>query len=116
MREKLPMTAATAMIGTASFGPNCQTSTGTSMIDEPVPMMPLMAPASRPTAQTKTNCSVSIPQLEALDLPRRGFRQAVDEFDPARILPHADLLLHVLLQRLAQARGIAGAAFFQRDV
>jgi hypothetical protein len=58
MREKFPMIAATAMIGTASFGPNCQTSTGTSMIDEPVPMMPLIAPATRPTVRTKMNSNL----------------------------------------------------------
>jgi hypothetical protein len=52
------MMAATAMIGTASFGPNCHTSTGTNMIDEPVPMMPLTAPAMSPTVRTKMNSKV----------------------------------------------------------
>src|SRR4051794_4460746 len=151
MREKFPMMAATAMIGTASFGPNCQTRTGTSMIEDPVPIMPLTAPAMSPTAKTKTNSNpglvlrcersepskdghgarprpsrrvlrtllrvraILIPQFESLDLPRRGLRQALHEVDPARIFPHPDLLLHVLLQRLAQ-RLVAPRAVLQRHI
>src|SRR4051812_42298623 len=48
----------------------------------------------------------SVPQLEPLNLPRAGFWQAVHDLDPARILPHADLLLDVLLERLAQRFGV----------
>ena len=51
-----------------------------------------------------------VPQLEALDLSGRGFRQAVDDLDPARIFPRADLLLDVLLQRLVQAVGLRARA------
>ena len=47
-----PITAAMAMIGTACLGPNASTSTGTSMIDAPVPMIPLIVPAASPTAST----------------------------------------------------------------
>src|SRR5205085_10037938 len=47
-----------------------------------------------------------VPQLEPLDLARCGLRQPVDELDPARIFPHADLLLHVLFQGLAQRPGV----------
>jgi len=54
IRDRLAITEATAMIGTASWGPNSYTSTGTSMIEEPVPTMPLMVPATSPTASTKT--------------------------------------------------------------
>src|SRR5437899_1160951 len=35
---------------------------------------------------------ISIPQLEALDLPGRRLRQGLHHFDPTRILPRADLL------------------------
>jgi hypothetical protein len=42
------MTAATAMTGTAVFGPYTWASTGRSMIEEPVPMTPLTIPAMRP--------------------------------------------------------------------
>src|ERR1700747_3004372 len=53
MREKFAITAATAMIGTACFGPYSYTSTGISMIDDPVPTMPEMVPAIRPTMRMK---------------------------------------------------------------
>ncbi len=52
------MMAATAMIGTASFGPNSYASTGTSMIDEPVPMIPLMVPARRPITSTNRKAMI----------------------------------------------------------
>jgi hypothetical protein len=48
----LPITAAMAMIGIASWGPKASTRTGTSMIDAPVPMMPLIVPATSPTTST----------------------------------------------------------------
>src|SRR5205085_3542140 len=44
--------------------------------------------------------AILVPQLESLNLSRRGFRQAVDDLDPARIFPHADLLLHMFFQRV----------------
>src|SRR6267378_2506374 len=47
-----------------------------------------------------------VPQLEPLDFARSGFRQAIDDVDPARIFPRADLLLDVLLQRLMKAVGV----------
>src|ERR1044072_118912 len=40
---------------------------------------------------------VLLAQLEALDLPRGGFRQIVDEFDPARILVRRQVIFHVSL-------------------
>ena len=43
---------AIAIIGTACLGPNWNTSTGSSMIDAPVPMMPLSAPANSPMSRT----------------------------------------------------------------
>ena len=55
------------------------------------------------------------PQLEALDLSGRGLRQVVDHVDPPRILPHADLLLDVLLKRFAQGLSVAFGVFLQRD-
>jgi hypothetical protein len=54
------MMDATAMIGTASLGPNSYTSTGTNMIDEPVPTMPLMVPATSPTARMKTKFKICV--------------------------------------------------------
>ena len=47
------MIAATAMIGTACFGPKAKASTGSSMIEAPVPMTPLTSPAASPTARTR---------------------------------------------------------------
>ncbi len=47
------MTAATAMMGTACFGPKAKTSTGNSMIDDPVPTTPLTSPATSPTPHTR---------------------------------------------------------------
>jgi hypothetical protein len=44
---------ATAMIGTACSGPNTKTSTGSRMIDEPVPITPPIVPANTPTISTK---------------------------------------------------------------
>ncbi len=46
------MIAAIAMIGTACCGPNSMTSTGISIMDEPVPITPLSMPASSPTHST----------------------------------------------------------------
>lgn len=42
------------MIGTACFGPYVYTSTGSNIIDEPVPTTPLTAPAKVPTSATIT--------------------------------------------------------------
>ena len=42
------------MIGTACFGPNDQTSTGSSMIEEPVPTTPPTVPAISPTARVNS--------------------------------------------------------------
>src|SRR5438105_15445707 len=64
--------------------------------------------ASRGPVGAPQGAAPLIPQLESLYLPRRGFRQAIDDLDPARIFPHADLPLHVLLQRFAQRFGVAG--------
>ena len=50
-REKLAITAAIAITGTASRGPKAITSTGISMIDEPKPMMPPTVPATSPTTR-----------------------------------------------------------------
>src|SRR6478672_11542830 len=46
------MSAVTAIIGTASWGPKKMTSGGSSMIDVPKPTMPPMVPATTPTART----------------------------------------------------------------
>src|SRR5580765_5786766 len=43
------------------------------------------------------------PQLETLDLSGRGLRQGLNHIDPARILPRADLLLDMLLERFMQS-------------
>jgi hypothetical protein len=40
------ISATTAMIGTASRGPNTNTSTGSRMMVAPVPTMPLTMPAT----------------------------------------------------------------------
>ena len=45
------MIEAIAMIGTARCGPNRITSAGITMIDEPKPTMPLIVPATRPSAR-----------------------------------------------------------------
>lgn len=42
-----------AMIGTAATGPKKKASTGNRMIDEPVPITPLMTPAKVPTTKTR---------------------------------------------------------------
>src|ERR1700738_718694 len=57
-------------------------------------------------AGTTLGVFLPLPQLEALGLPGGGFRQALDDFGPARIFPGADLLLDVLLQRVIQAIGV----------
>src|SRR3954465_858244 len=45
-------------------------------------------------------------QLVALDLAGGGLRKVVAEFDPARVFPHPDPLLFVLLQGFGQRIGI----------
>ncbi|BET10120.1 hypothetical protein THI4931_11620 [Pandoraea sputorum] len=42
------------MIGTACFGPYVYTSTGSNIIDDPVPTTPLTAPAAVPTMAIMT--------------------------------------------------------------
>ena len=50
-REKFASSAAIAMIGTASSGPNASISTGISMMEAPKPTMPLSVPDTRPSAR-----------------------------------------------------------------
>src|SRR5947209_4242481 len=99
MRDRFAITAATAMIGTACFGPYCQTRTGISMIDEPVPTMPLMVPAIRPTMSTKTKLKET-PCKDASwpDLTR---------LDPA---------IHLIRRLLLKMDGCAGQARARRGV
>src|SRR6185436_16787201 len=52
-REALAMTEATAMIGTASRGPNTSTSAGISMMEVPKPTTPPKVPATRPRTKTR---------------------------------------------------------------
>ena len=50
----------------------------------------------------------TVAQHEALNLAGRGFRQAVDEFDPARIFPRADRALHMHLQLFVERPAVIG--------
>src|SRR5215469_14820946 len=52
-----------------------------------------------------------LPELEALDLASCRLRKLVHELDPARIFPFADLVFHVLLQRLGNS--FADRALFE---
>ena len=47
-RDALPAMEATAMMGMAALGPKARLSTGSRIMDEPVPTTPLMAPAAMP--------------------------------------------------------------------
>lgn len=51
-REPLAMIDATAMMGTACFGPYTRTSAGIRRIDVPKPTMPPSVPATRPRIRT----------------------------------------------------------------
>jgi hypothetical protein len=66
------MTAAIAMIGTACFGPYSYTSTGVNIIEEPVPTIPEIVPATRPTVRTNRQLkSFSIP-MAGVSIPLEG--------------------------------------------
>ena len=47
-REALPAMEATAMMGMAALGPKARLSTGSRIMDDPVPTTPLIAPAAMP--------------------------------------------------------------------
>src|SRR2546428_1313914 len=80
------------MVGGAPAPPASRySSLASPMVRKPVGergVMPSLLPSS-----------IHLAKLEALDLSGRGFRQAVDHFDPARIFPRSDRGLHVLLER-----------------
>src|ERR1700733_1985635 len=84
MRDRLAMTAATAMIGTACFGPYSYTRTGISMIDEPVPTMPEMVPAIRPTARTKRKFKAFVLRESRPGIPVPGLSPEKQRTKPGR--------------------------------
>lgn len=61
-----PNTAAIAMIGTACCGPKQTTRIGIRISDAPVPTMPLIVPATRPTARTRISSKRGGSRSEAL--------------------------------------------------
>src|SRR6266550_8797092 len=64
-------------------------------------------PSSAPMWSSLT--SAQLPELEPLDLARRGLRQLVDEVDPARVLIRRDPGLHEQLELVGErvARSLA---------
>ena len=61
VRDRLAISPAIAMTGTASLGPTAITSAGINMIDEPNPTMPPMVPAIR----AKTRTAIQVIELPA---------------------------------------------------
>jgi hypothetical protein len=71
------ISAAIAMIGTACLGPNWNTSTGSSMMDEPALMTPLTAPETRSTMRTKAQVATTFELIGGASCHQTSSRTAL---------------------------------------